>query len=468
MPVNDATHPSYSENMLDLTALELAKAIRARQVSSEEVTRGYFERIRSANPRLNAFVDLGERQAIRTARQKDAMTGRDEALPLFHGVPIGVKDMSFARGFYTRFGSRALKYLWMPVDDLTVRSLRHAGFVIVGKTATSEAGALPITEPDIHPATRNPWNEEFTAGGSSGGAAAAVAAGLLPIAHGSDGAGSIRIPASFCNLFGFKPSRGVVRNPYGHNDARLLYTCGALTRSVEDAAALLDVMNNGVRLQGSKLLEMAMQSPRPLRVRYVFGSALVKAGPEQEEATRRVLKLLEELGHTVEPGVEVSGTLDDFLPLWQTLVAQAPLMRAKLQPTTRWLVDGAKHVDPGQVEALHDRLERMIDETFADADVLVSPSVALPPPRVGAFAALDPEQAFRAAAALGGLTAPYNITGQPAASIPAGFSADRLPIGVQLVGRRWQDGELLALAHQLESALPFSTRPLGAAVGKVS
>src|SRR5690606_18271946 len=154
--------------------------------------------------------------AIATARRRDAAArARDDVRGApFHGVPIGVKDLNFVRGAFTRMGSRAMRWCWSPVDDRVVAALRRAGFVIVGKLSTSELGAMPVTEPSIHPPTRNPWDRSVSAGGSSGGSGAAVAAGLVPIAQGSDGAGSIRIPAAFCHLYGFKPSRGLVPDAY--------------------------------------------------------------------------------------------------------------------------------------------------------------------------------------------------------------------------------------------------------------
>jgi amidase len=220
---------------------------------------------------------------------------------------------------------------WSLIDDRTATSIRRAGFVIVGKLATSEIGAMPVTEPDIHPPTRNPWNEQYTAGGSSGGSAAAVAAGLIPIAHGSDGAGSIRIPSALCYLYGFKPSRGRVLNPYGSRDPRLLYTCGPIARSVDDAAALLDVMNNGLRPEQS-FATAALTPPRALRVRFTLRPPWGTTDPEHADATQRVLHLLEQAGHHVDEASQVQTDLATFLPLWQALVASAPLLRIGLQP----------------------------------------------------------------------------------------------------------------------------------------
>jgi amidase len=455
-----STRSVTCDEWLDATGLQQARAIRERKISSEELVRGYLARIERHNPALQAFVEVAFRRAPKWAREKDAMTRSRGSLPAFHGVPIGIKDMSLVRGFRARFGARSLRYLWPVLDDYSVRSLRAAGFVILGKLATSEVGAMPVTEPDIHPPTRNPWNYEYSPGGSSGGSAAAVAAGLLPLAHGADGGGSIRIPAALCGLFGFKPSRGRIRNAYGRDDARLIYTCGPITRSVEDAAAMLDVMNNGQR--PALAFQRAMLQPVPsLRVRFAEDSPFGKPDPEHIAAMRRVLGLLESMGHAVEQAPLLTGTIEDFLPLWQTLVASAPMRRSLVQPVTGWLIDGARGRTRRSVAELHDRAEAKVDAAFGDADLWVSPTTLVPAPRIGAWRDLPPAAAFTAAAGLGGLTAPFNITGQPACSLPVGLNSLGLPIGVQLVARRGEDGLLLALARNLERALgPQPRAPL--------
>jgi Asp-tRNA(Asn)/Glu-tRNA(Gln) amidotransferase A subunit family amidase len=205
-------------------------------------------------------------------------------------------------------------------------------------------------------------------------------------------------------------------------------------------------------------LSAAAITPKPLRVRFTVKSPIGDTHPEHADATLAVVKLLEAAGHHVEQGPDFVLVLDDFLPLWQVLIAAAPLLRSKMQPVTRWLVDGAKHVDRRSLGALHDRLARTVDETFGDVDIWVTPAVPVPPPRIGEHGALPPAETFERVAVLGGFTAPFNLTGQPAASIPAGFSRAGLPIGVQIVGRRGEDGLVLALAKQLEQLQPTAAR----------
>jgi amidase len=450
--------------LIQASALEQAELVRTRRVSSEELTRGYLERIAAKNPHLQAFVTVFEQGALAAARRRDRAIRRGDAgsLPPFHGVPIGIKDLNGVRGTFGRLGSRAFKYLLWPIDDPSVAQLRRGGFVFVGKLATSELGAMPVTEPDIHPPTRNPWDLGVTPGGSSGGSAAAVAAGLLPIAHGSDGAGSIRIPSSLCHLFGLKPSRGRVPNPFERGPDALT-TCGPIARTVADAAAMLDVQagvtcGNPSRapLPPLPFLDLARRPPGGLRIRFTTRSPLCETTKEIDQAVRTVASQLSALGHSVEEGGAPDGELSEFLPLWQRLIATAPVLRRSLlQPVTRWLLEPGKLLRAADVQALQKRLERRVLDWFGDADLWLTPTVPVPPPRVGAWAGLPPEEAFRRAAELGAFTAIFNVSGQPAASVPAALSQAGYPIGVQLAGRPLADGVVLAVARQLEEAAPW-------------
>jgi amidase len=346
-----------------------------------------------------------------------------------------------------------------------VAQLRRGGFVIVGKTTTSEFGSLPVTEPAIHPPTRNPWDPDVTAGGSSGGAGAAVASGMIPIAQGSDAAGSIRIPASFCGLFGIKPSRGRIENPFGLDDRVLIWTCGPITRSVDDAAAMLAVMA-GITVgqphwappPPRPFAELAREVPRRLKLRLVVRSNHVDTDPEIAAAVERVARALEKLGHSIEekPMELPAGILEEFLPVWQATAASAPVHDWSLtQPVTRWLGEKGRTVDAKLVERITERLMGLVLEQFGDVDAWITPTVAVPPPPIGAWRDLAPPDVFAEASKLGVFTAPFNISGQPAASMPAGRSKKGHPIGVQIAGRPLADGLVLALARQVETAMPW-------------
>lgn len=451
-----------SGDPIDLSALEQARLVREGAVSSAELVAQTLDRIRRLDPGCHAFVSVFD-AALAAARRKDRGRRRGRGdLPPFHGVPIGIKDLNVVRWRATRFGSRAVTPLPLPVDDYTVAALRRAGFVIVGKLATSEFGTMPVTEPDIHPPTRNPWALDHTAGGSSGGSAAAVAAGMLAVAQGSDGAGSIRIPAAFCQLYGLKPARGRLRNQFGLPDRRLLYTSGPLTRCVADAAAMLDVMAGLV--DGRP--HWAPPPPRPFgerparfprqRIRFLVDSPLGPTDPEIAAGLRRSLRLLADLGHTVEEGSLPEGGLEDFLPLWQHQVAQVPVWNwRRTQPVTRWLGEAGRRLATADVHRLFDELHARFAPAFAAADMWVMPSVALPPPRIGAFRDLPAAEAFAAAARLGAFTAISNLTGLPAASLPMGRTAAGLPMGLQIVGGPFAERDVLALSWELEEAMPW-------------
>lgn len=435
-------------NVLEATATEQARMIRAREISSEELVRLYLQRIARINPALSAFVDVHGWRALRRARRK----GRERSGGPFHGVPIGIKDLNMVRFARTRFGSNGMG-IFSPVDDRTARSLRDGGFVVLGKLATSELGAMPVTEPDIHPPTRNPWDPRVTPGGSSGGSGAAVAAGLLPIAHGSDGAGSIRIPSSFCHLYGFKPSRARVPNAFGFADDDILYTCGPIARSVEDAAAMLDVL-------AKTSFATQLESPLPrLRIRLVLDNPIAAPHPEVREAVLRTARVLESLGHHVIESGPPAGSVDEFLPVYQKLVSSAPGVRwSRVQPVTRWLGLEGKKLRREDMLAEQRRMSAEVEAWFDGADMVLSPTVPLLPPRIGAFDDPDPETSFRKAAQLGTYTALFNVTGGPAASLPLAVSSDGLPIGVQLGAKRGDDVRVLQLSRQLERAMPWRDR----------
>lgn len=451
--------------LISLSALEQAALISKKQLSSEELVRALLDRSEKLNPKLQAFVEIYRKDALCWAREKDRQTLTGAPLPAFHGVPIGIKDLNLVRGKRTRMGSRGFLPFWAPCDDASVSPLRRAGFVILGKLATSELGALPITEPDIHPPTRNPWNADHTPGGSSGGSATAVAAGLLPVAHASDGGGSIRIPASFTGLVGLKPARGRLRNQFRLPDRQIMYTTGALTRTVADSAALLDIMAgitegkpHWATPPAEPFAVLAAKKPPRLRVRLTFDSPFVKADPEVREAIMATARLLESLGHKVEETALPEHTdIEDFLPLWKRLIADFPLMRWSLaQPITRWLREGGVMLKTKEVHARHLELEKLFLDWFSGTDLWLTPTVPVLPPRVGQYSQQgEIEPTFKKIAEIAAFTAFCNVTGQPAISLPAGHSRSGLPIGAHLVGPVQGEALLLQVAREIEEHRPW-------------
>jgi amidase len=444
------------DEVLRMSALEQAELVARREISSVELVRTYQDRIRRLDVHTRAFVTVFGQRALVKARLADAMVKRGQALGAFHGVPIGIKDLDPVRGSFSKMGSRAYAYLWSPVDGAVAKRLRRGGFVMLGKLATSEFGALPVTEPDIHAPTRNPWNLAHSSGGSSGGSGAAVAAGLVPIAQGSDGGGSIRIPACFGHLFGIKASRGALPNPYARLDMLGMVSPGPLAHTVEDAAAMLDLLRGDGPSERSFRVLMK-RPPGALRVRFATDSPLGRpVEPDVAAAVRRVAAALQDLGHHVEESPMVSADLDEFLPIYQWQLARVPVLVDRfLQPATRWLRVHGRTVTDATARELAERLARKVDAWFGDVDLWVTPTVAVQPPIVGAWNDLEPEAQFLAASKLGDFTGGFNVSGHAAANIPSGLDRAGLPVGVQLVAPRGQDHVVLAVARQLETALPW-------------
>ncbi len=452
--------PTSPSELLSGSALALAERLRRREVSAVEVVRAAFQVVAQRNPDLQAFVELDERRAVAAATRLDARGARGPDRPLFQGVPSAIKDHEHMRWMGTRAGSRALSWVVSPFDSLLARRCREGGMVLLGKVSTSELTILPIVDTELHPPTRNPVHRDHYAGGSSGGSAAAVASGMIPIAPGSDGAGSIRLPASFCGLFGFKPGRGVLFHEHGMTDVVEISAVGPLARDVRDAAGLLDVLAGRPLFQArpaeGSFLAALESRPRALRIRSCVRSPLGDVHSEVVEAVERARGKLEELGHGVDDLPPLEGSVDEFLPLMARMVRGVPLLpwtEGRLQPTTRWLRERGRGVTRAAALACAAALERKVLDWFGDADALLLPTSTGLPPAVGQYADLDGEGVFRAVAPLGAFPAPFNASGQPACSLPCGRSASGLPIGVQLVGRRGRDHELLGLAADLELAL---------------
>jgi len=469
----------------ELTALEQAAAIRERALSPVELVAHYLDRISTldrpddANAGLGAFFTMTADQAHEQAVEAERVVLAEEPVGPLHGVPTALKDLNLTAGVPTTFGSETMRSFVPDVSDVVVDKLRAAGAISLGKTATPEFGFPCYTEPAFAGPARNPWDVSRSSGGSSGGSATAVAAGLVPIALGSDGGGSIRIPANCCGIFGIKPSRGRISSGPLGGDTTGLSVHGPLARTVRDAAAMLDAMAGMAPgdpywapplEHGETFLTYADRDLGRLRIgRYLeSGMPGAEVDTDVENAWTSTSGLLESLGHEVEdlPRPPLSGkVVDDFLTLWSLGATTLPIIDAQaadLQPLTTYLREHGLALTARQAMSAMYSLRlfarRWVEQTAA-YDVLLSPVCAMSARPIGWFGqdglgAPDFERQKRYAP----YTAVYNLTGQPAVSVPLHWTEGDLPIGSMLVGRPGDEATLIALSSQLEEAQPWAQR----------
>jgi amidase len=435
-----------------------AELVRGGEVSSTELVELYLDRIGRLEPELNAFRTVMAERALADARQADARRGAGGERPLL-GVPIAVKDTEDVGGEVTGWGTAAHGGPAERDNDLVMR-LRGAGAVVVGKTNLPELAIIGATEGPAFGVTRNPWDPDRTPGGSSGGSGAAVAAGLCAAATASDGAGSIRIPASCCGLVGLKPQRDRVALGAMAGHWYGLSVAGFLTRTVEDTALLLDVAAE--RTPEKPFAEAARDEPRNLRIALSFKAAVQPAHVNKEvrASLQRVAEALTRLGHDVTESDPHFGRAQDAAAARYlagiTEDAERMPRPERLQRRTRGFARLGRLVPrPLLAKALRDeaRHSARINELFRDHDVLLTPTCARPPVKAAQWEGLGALRTVLEMAAAYPFTAIWNMTGQPALSIPAPPSADGLPVGAQLIGPPDGEGRLLALAAQLEREL---------------
>lgn len=446
-------------------ALELAQLIRRRELSPLELVEIYLERIEKLNPKLGSYFTVTAELAVRDAKAKTEMLVGDGELPPFFGVPISIKDLNPVQGVPCSYGNRLLANNIAEYDDGVVVKIRQAGFTILGKTATPEMGSYPYTEPLGFPPARNPWNLEYTSGGSSGGAASALAAGLCAVSQGSDGGGSIRGPVACCGLVGIKPSRGRVTHAPVGDRLNGIATNGPIGRTVADTAALLDVMSGYVigdpywlPNPEKSFLAAASEKIGSLRIAYATGFApFGEADASCKQGVLETVRLLEENGHQIEEKCpDFSGLVEPFQIVWQTSAATSGLPIEALEPLNQFL----NKRSGSAAEYLHavyqmQVVSRQIVAFFETIDVLVLPVYLHSPMPIGAWANLSPEETFQKIVNWIAPCPAANATGQPAISIPMGFDSNGIPIGVQLIGKPAADSTLISLAAQLEAAKPW-------------
>jgi aspartyl-tRNA(Asn)/glutamyl-tRNA(Gln) amidotransferase subunit A len=468
---------SHGEDLCFTPATILAAAIRQKKVSPVEVINAVYGRLHKINPKINAFCTLTEEEAHRMAKEAETAVMRGDRLGALHGVPVSIKDVFLTRGVRTMFGSR-IRENYVPEEDApAVAKLLAAGAILIGKTTTCEFAFKAVADSPLTGITRNPWDLNKTSGGSSGGAAAAVAAGLGPIAIGSDGGGSIRAPSSFNGIFGLKPSFGRVAY-YPSPPVPFLVHAGPMARTVRDAALMLNIIAGpderdllSLPADAADYLSACEGGVRGLRVAWSPALGYAQVDPQVGAVTEAAAKVFESsLGCKVEaaePGFECPWNslsilwvmsfalrLRGFLSEWES----------RMDPDLVKLIRNIERLGPtdyGEALAKRSVLWDTTGKFFDRFDLLLTPTLP-----VSAFEAGQPNPDGMPVPA-GSLvpipdwspfTYPWNITGQPAASVPCGFTREGLPVGLQIVGRRFADATVLRAAAAFEQARPWNEK----------
>jgi aspartyl-tRNA(Asn)/glutamyl-tRNA(Gln) amidotransferase subunit A len=462
------------EELVWTSGLELARMIRAKEISPLAVAEAFLDRIAAVDPRLGAYCLVTAEVARAAAREAEIAVMKGEPLGPLHGVPISVKDVIYTRGIRTTGGSRLFAQTIPTEDALVFARLKASGAVLLGKTNTSEFGHKALTDNPLFGVTRNPWNLDRTPGGSTGGGAAAVASGLGPLALGTDGGGSLRIPASFCGVFGFKPSYGRVPQYPGFPGWDRVSHVGPITRTVRDAAAMLDVIagddardRESLPNESGTYVEACEAGIDGLHVAWTPDLGAYRVDPTVRALCEDAAAEFESLGCYVEV----------VMPDWESPEADFSTMiaaqfhaawgeelernEALMDPTLAKLIRRGAEVTARQYLHAVGRVEQFwleVRRFLERFDLLLTPTVAVPP-----FAADAPaprEVDGERVSVLGWMpfTYPFNLTGQPAASVPAGWTDDGLPVGLQVVGQRRADRTVLAACAAWEATRPWSDR----------
>lgn len=464
-----------------LSAGELLDAYRKKELSPVEVVLHAFSRIDRLNPALHAMVTLNKEQALTRARESEKKY-IDEAPGLLEGIPIAIKDLTNTKGLRTTYGSLVYKDHVPAFDATIVSRLRAAGAIILGKTNTPEFGHKGTTNGRLFPAARNPWNTENGTGGSSGGSASAVAVGFCPLAEGSDGGGSIRIPSSLCGVFGYKPSFGRLpvdnhpENAFAHTDPFISH--GAIARTVSDAARMFDVMQ-GPSVSDPYSVDLltppvctSVESGdiKHFHIGYTLDFGIYEVDKEIREIFFKTLDQFRQWGATVEPAdiqmqTDLRGYVRFFNRLWMIglAVSMKNLMSGHKNELSESLISMIRRGEHASAEEYLEMngyrtyLWHMFQRQFDIFDIVVSPTLAAVkyryneegPSHVNGHV-IDSESDWM-------MTSPVNLTGEPACSLPVGFTSEGLPVGMQCIARRLDDRKLFQFAEWAESHLNMPT-----------
>jgi aspartyl-tRNA(Asn)/glutamyl-tRNA(Gln) amidotransferase subunit A len=464
-----------NEELCFMPATEMAAAIKQKKISPVEVIDAILNRIDKINPKINAYVTLTAEAARSAAKAAEDAVMKGKALGPLHGVPVSIKDLVFTKGIRTTFGSKLYEHFIPDEDCAFVEKLKAAGAIILGKTNTPEFGLIANTDNPVFGPTRNPWNLTKTPGGSSGGAAAAAAAALGPLHHGNDGGGSIRIPSSFCGVYGLKPQFGrVARQPALHGFETLAAE-GSLTRTVADGALMLSVMAGpderdhfSLPTQEMNLIKAVKGGVKGCKAAWSPNLGYAVVDPEVRDITRKAARQFEHLGCKVE---EITA---DFLNMgsdWLTLVI-CETAAAVEQRREEWekvmysvykpfipMADTFTSRDMAMAQFHREDLWAKIHQIFEKYDFLLTPTMP-----ITAFDVETPLGPTKidgqdvSPTAVPCFTLPFNFTGQPAATVPCGFTKEGLPVGLQIVGRRYDEATVIRASAAFEKACPWADK----------
>jgi len=466
--------PGTTNDIAGLSIREIARRYRQRSLSPVEVLDACLARIHRLNPTLNAFVTLAEEPAREAARAAERQLRERDNLPVLFGIPFSVKDTLPTAGVRTTFGSRLFADVVPEEDAAAVAAVKRAGGILVGKTNSPTLGWIGVTHNKLFGPTPNPWNLSLAAGGSSGGAAVAAAARLTPVNIGTDGGGSLRIPASFTGTVGFKPSYGRVPNyPTGPNWG--LQHIGPIASTIADAALALDALSSpddrdpySLPPAGEPFAEALDRPTGTLRVLFAPDLGYAESvDPEVIDICRRAVTSLEALGHRVsEDNPRWPSPMDHWKTLFVAGVAARLGPFAASRPDDiedkllEFVAEGQRMAPDTYYRAWLAKNDwwQHVRATFEQYDLVATPTVACAPFALGRDSAGTVAGKPVSFYGWAPFSAPFNMTGQPAISVPAGFTAAGLPVGLQLVGRRFADALVLALAKAYEEARPWSDR----------
>ena len=450
------------EDICFMSACDMKEKIKTQELSSLEITETIIERIEKINPIVNAYCTTTFDIARDLAKKADDAVKKGEKLGILHGIPTSIKDLIETKGVRTTYGSKVYENFIPEEDAPSVKRLKDAGIVFLGKTNTPE-GAKEMTDNLIFGVTKNPWNLERTCGGSSGGAAAAVAAGISPLALGSDGGGSIRVPSCWCGIYGLKPNFGRIPRNVTHLAFSDLSHHGPIVRHVKDAALMLDAMagphyidkNSFLQKEGS-FLDALKERPKKLKIGYSLNLGfLKKINKDVEKVVIDSVHKFEQFDWSVEKvkiKLKKATKALGFILLPELNHDFKPILdewRDKLSPTLVYQLDMAKKATLSDFMDAHSmrlELEKTIYEYFQNYDILISPTASVIAPKLDEMFQADP------------LPMPFNLSWNPAASIPCGWSSEGVPIGMQIVGRKLDEKTVFQVSKAFEEIAPWQDK----------